>query len=98
MKCIRCGELNTITHECKEPIMLLRTTLAEERHEVIRAEPRALVHEAAIQAAIDHQIELERKAAAWDSLMLELQQVVHDDTPITPTLFRIIKTAAERQH
>lgn len=39
------------------------------------------MYEADIQAAVDHQIELERKAAAWDALAYVLRQAPEQITP-----------------
>lgn len=53
---------------------------------------KPLTHD--IEAAVDAWLEMERKAAAWDALLIELQQTVEEGTPITPALFHVIKTAA----
>jgi hypothetical protein len=50
-----------------------------------------------IAQAVDDWLLMERKARAWDRLMDELKAEVHSGAPITPIVFHIIKTAADRQ-
>lgn len=49
-----------------------------------------------IQQAVDNYIAMERDAAKWRALMVELQQDITPSTPISTVLFHIIKTRAER--
>lgn len=48
-----------------------------------------------IQQAIDAYISMEADAAKWRALMVELRVDIAPGTPISPTLFHIIKTKAE---
>ena len=48
-----------------------------------------------ITKAVADYIAMEADAAKWRALMAELRQDIAPGTPISPTLFHIIKTKAE---
>lgn len=54
-----------------------------------------MIHEQAIQQAIDRQLEIERKAAAWDLLVVSLEEQGHENAQVLLNWMQAIQ-AAER--